>query len=244
MGREPLTPIANNNRIHNTLDETTRSRHNTLDILDDSSLHLNTRPRPWASDRLNSTPPLTPRSNNTRMNFNNDSDNAFRLNTPNMLRSNTSVDVHSTFRTSYNAESTLPGPFREMDNIYQICSWLCANQSILLLAYNMHLSMQTPAGNALNFISPNFNSAIVPQVSNQDKVKSRDFLEELKCLFLRVRKPKKGVFEDLVRKMFNCDLNSTEGIDWLSAAKKSFNDFRNKFLDAVEEEIDNFKEKR
>ena len=173
-----------------------------------------------------------------------------------MVHSNTSPllsndsDIRSTFRTTYNVESTLPTPFREMDNIHQICSWLCANPSILSLAYSMHLSMQTPVANSLNFTSPSFNSSIVatgiPQTSKKEdnKAKSLDFLEELKCLFLRVRNPKNGVFEALVRKIFNCDLNSTEGTNWLQAAKKNFNDSRNKFLSAVEQKIDNFKEKR
>lgn len=73
---------------------------------------------------------------------------------------------------------------------------------------------------------------------------NRDFLKELKCLFLRVRNPKKSVFEDLVQQIFNCDLNSSEGIDWLRAANRNFSDFRNKFLDSVEEAIEIFKEKR
>ena len=73
---------------------------------------------------------------------------------------------------------------------------------------------------------------------------NRDFLEELKCLFLRVRSPKKSVFEDLVRQVFNCDLNSVEGVDWLHAANRNFGDSRNKFLGNVEEVINAFKEKR
>jgi hypothetical protein len=241
--------------------------HNTLDNLDDldgfnssnkasrsySHLHLNTtsRPHPHSNDHLNRTPPFTPYSNNNDTRFN--IDNVFRSNTPNMLHSNTSPftndsSVRSTFQTLNNTGSTL-GPFHKMDNVHQICSWLCANPSILLLAYNMHLSMQTPVANSFSFVSPNFNSSMlttgIPQMSNQgDKVKNLDFLEELKCLFLRVRNPKRSVFEDLVRIIFNCRLNSTEGTNWLTAAKNSFTDSRNKFLNAVEQEIDNFKAKR
>ena len=54
---------------------------------------------------------------------------------------------------------------------------------------------------------------------------NRDFLEELKCLFLRSRDPEKSAFEDLVREIFRCDLNSAEGIDWLRAASRNFGDF-------------------
>ena len=73
---------------------------------------------------------------------------------------------------------------------------------------------------------------------------NRDFLEELKCLFLRVRNPNKSAFEDLVRQVFNYDLNSTEGINWLCVTNRNFGDSRNKFLDIVMEVIDEFKEKR
>ena len=73
---------------------------------------------------------------------------------------------------------------------------------------------------------------------------NRDFLEELKCLFLRVRNPKKSTFEDLVRQIFNCDLNSAEGIDLLRIANRQFGDFRNKFLDSIEDLINEFKAKR
>jgi hypothetical protein len=70
---------------------------------------------------------------------------------------------------------------------------------------------------------------------------NRDFLEELKCLFLRVRNPKKNAFEDLVRQIFNCDLNSADGVDWLRTSNRQFGDFRNKFLDSIEDLINEFK---
>ena len=115
--------------------------------------------------------PLTPCSNNTHdnyMRFNDD--DIFRSNTSNTGCSSTSELLTSYSSTSKTSESMLPAPFREMDNIHhQICSWLCANPSILLLAYNM----QTPVANAINFTLPNFNSSMLstdlPQVSNQSK---------------------------------------------------------------------------
>lgn len=72
---------------------------------------------------------------------------------------------------------------------------------------------------------------------------NQDFLKELKCLFLRTQNPKKSTFEDLVRQIFSCDLNSVKGIDWLRSANRNFSDFCNKFLDSIEETIDIFKEK-
>lgn len=77
----------------------------------------------------------------------------------------------------------------------------------------------------------------------QSKV-SRDFLEELKCLFLRVRNPPKRALEELVQQIIKCDLNSAEGLEWLRIANRQFGDFRNKFLDGIEKLVDSLKEKR
>ncbi|RIA84045.1 hypothetical protein C1645_832838, partial [Glomus cerebriforme] len=110
--------------------------------------------------------------------------------------------------------------------------------------------MQTPVANGFNFISLNFNSSmmatgVTQMLKQEDKMKSnRDFLEKLKCLFLRVQNPKKSAFEDLVQQIFGCDLNSAEGIDWLHTANRNFSDFHNKFLDNVEETVNMLKEKR
>ena len=68
-------------------------------------------------------------------------------------------DARSTLRTSYSVEPTPPTPFHDMVNVHQICLWLCANPDILLLSYNLYLSMQTPVANQFNLISPNFNSS-------------------------------------------------------------------------------------
>ncbi|CAG8749636.1 3820_t:CDS:2, partial [Racocetra fulgida] len=38
----------------------------------------------------------------------------------------------------------------------------------------------------------------------------RDFLEELKCLFLRVRNPHKNAIKELVRQIIKCDINSAD----------------------------------
>ena len=73
---------------------------------------------------------------------------------------------------------------------------------------------------------------------------NRDFLEELKCLFLRVQNPKKGVFEDMVRQIFNCRLNSFEGVSSLKVATKFFGDSQNKFLDNLEKKINEFNVQR
>ncbi|PKY41974.1 hypothetical protein RhiirA4_455686, partial [Rhizophagus irregularis] len=239
-----ITPINNTTRsnINNSswLKNIPLNTSNDVFRLDISSLRSN-------SDAF--------RSNNAS--FNNS--DAFRSNNASFKNSdafcsnnasfNNSDAFHSNNASSHVA-STLPSTFREMDNIHQICSWLCANPNILLFAYNMYLSMQAPVADGYNFISSNFNSSTLPTapyvLKQDDKAKmGHDFLEELKCLFLHIRNPKKCVYEDLVRQIFNCDLNSTgEGIDWLWTANRQFGDFRNKFLDSIEDLINDFKENR
>uniref|UniRef100_U9UYC0 Uncharacterized protein n=1 Tax=Rhizophagus irregularis (strain DAOM 181602 / DAOM 197198 / MUCL 43194) TaxID=747089 RepID=U9UYC0_RHIID len=93
---------------------------------------------------------------------------------------------------------------------------------------NNTYSFSRTFANTFNIISPNFNSSTLASgVSQMPK-----------------QKDMKSVFKDLVQQIFNCDLNSSEGIDWLRAANRNFSDFRNKFLDSVEEAIEIFKEKR
>lgn len=73
---------------------------------------------------------------------------------------------------------------------------------------------------------------------------SRDFLEELKCLFLRVRNLPKRALEELVRQIIKCNLNLVEGLEWLRIGLRQFGDSRNKFLDGIERLVNSFKEKR
>ena len=48
------------------------------------------------------------------------------------------------------------------------------NPDVLLLAYNMYISMQTPVANGFNFISSNFNSTmatgVIQMPKQEDKV--------------------------------------------------------------------------
>ncbi|GBC38258.2 hypothetical protein GLOIN_2v1487840 [Rhizophagus irregularis DAOM 181602=DAOM 197198] len=138
----------------------------------------------------------------------------------------------------------LPTPFREMGTIHQLCLWLCANPSVLQFAYSLYLSMQTPVANSSSFVPCVSAPPQLQQEQAQDKTKiGRDFLEELKCLFLRVRDPPKSALEELVRKIVKCDLNSADGIEWLRLANRNFGDFRNKFIDGIERLINSFKER-
>ncbi|RIB27322.1 hypothetical protein C2G38_2029473 [Gigaspora rosea] len=83
-------------------------------------------------------------------------------------------------------------------SIYQLCLWLCKNSSVLQLANNMHLSIQTPVVEGSQFMPFTFSGSSTTLQSQGDKIKANhNFLEELKCLFLRVRNPRKGAFEEL-----------------------------------------------
>jgi hypothetical protein len=69
-------------------------------------------------------------------------------------------------------------------------------------------------------------------------------LDELKCLFLRVRHPPKSAIQDLVRQIFKYDLNSAEGIECIKIAIKNFGDSRNKLINGIMELLKLFKEQR
>ena len=163
----------NNNRIDNNILDVTigsytnvnRTRNTRLDGSNDTSKsHLNNttpRPTPRPTSRSNDTYDIYTKfndtqSNNANMRFN-DNDDVFHLNSRSTSRSNTRFDNNddvsrsnttNMFRQTLESNKpTLPVAFGDMTNIHQICSWLCENPSILLLAYNMHLSMQTPITN-------------------------------------------------------------------------------------------------
>ena len=142
-----------------------------LDELDDSdgldgsndAPSRNTTPLPYPNNHLNNTP-----HSNARMRFN-DNGNGVPSNIANNFRSNTTDnDARSTFQTSYNSELIPPAPFCDMRNVQQIISWLCANPNILLLAYNMHLSMHTPVTSTFSLIFPNLNQQTSATVVTQD----------------------------------------------------------------------------
>ena len=80
------------------------------------------------------------------------------------------------------------------------------------LANNMHLSMQMSVVDGSRFVLSNLLT--MPQKKENKTKESLDFLEELKCLFLRARDPPKIVFDELILENFNCKLNSDEAIEW------------------------------
>ncbi|CAB4435242.1 unnamed protein product [Rhizophagus irregularis] len=202
--------------------------------------NLSAPPRPErpASRSLNTSTPLREIQSNELENLSSPSRPGLRdLNSPASLRS---------FNAS--ASPTLPSCFNDMDTIFQLATWLCANPNVLQFANAIYSSMQTSLANGQQFTSSNLTNPTKLQLQStlqEDKSKvSRDFLEELKCLFLRVRNPPKRALEELVQQIIKCDLNSAEGLEWLRIGNRQFGDFRNKFLDGIEKLVDSLKEKR
>lgn len=130
---------------------------------------------------------------------------------------------------------------------------------VLQLANNMHSSQIADVGR----FTPNSSIVVQNQYGevrdlftnyfinhrifinkNLSQKAHHDFLEELKCLFLRVRNPPRSALEDLVSQFIECDLNSAEGIDWLRTANKNFDDFRKNLTNSIEELVKSFKEKK
>ncbi|CAG8680470.1 7062_t:CDS:2 [Gigaspora rosea] len=86
---------------------------------------------------------------------------------------------------------------------------------------NMNLSIQAQVIEGLQLMPSTLPGSLTIQQSREDKTKAcRDFLEELKCLFFRVRSPKKGTFEE------------------------NFGDFWNKLVNGVMDLIKVFKQTR
>jgi hypothetical protein len=155
-----------------------------------------------------------------------------------------------------------------MDMIFQFANWLCTNLNVLQFANVMYSSMQSPLVNGQLSIPSILNTTTLQSQSTfqEDKVRryslfiyyfkkllirfilqskdSRDYLEELKCLFLRTQNPPKHAFEELVRQIMKCELNSAEGLEWLKIGNRHFGDFRNKFLDGIERLVNSIKEHR
>src|SRR5436309_10088384 len=115
-------------------------------------------------------------------NFN---DDLFHSNTP--LNDNTIFHpISDTFNnnvfhlnnTSFRSIDVNSTPFNGMDNVHQICSWLCKNPNVLLLAYNMYSSMHAPVTNGFNFITSNNNSTTVaaPYIQEDKVLFINDFL--------------------------------------------------------------------
>jgi len=189
---ESFNNLINTPRYITSRSSTPQSRHFTPTP---QSWHFTPTPQFWHftptpqstnahSSTLRNTHPLTPRStmcsftSHYDTNFN---DDLFHSNIP--LNDNTifhptsdtfNNNVFRSNNTSFWSIDANSTPFNRMDNVHQICSWLCKNPNVLLLAYNMYSSMHAPVTNGFNFITPNNNSTTV----------AAPYIQEDKVLFI------------------------------------------------------------
>src|SRR5581483_662343 len=159
---------------------TSRSQLNTTPSINTTSLSRSSITTPISNT---SRPSITPVNNTSRSNISysspsnnvslNTSNDIFRLDCSSIRSNSDFIHSNNASLKINDAAFTFPTPFRGMDNIHQICSWLCENPNILLLAYNMYLSMQSPVAEGFNFVSSNFNlsATAAPYIPKQeDKV--------------------------------------------------------------------------
>ncbi|CAG8756731.1 12720_t:CDS:2, partial [Dentiscutata erythropus] len=120
------------------------------------------------------------------------------------------------------------------------------NEVVPLSFDKMLIYQLSPVVEGSQFMPFTFPRSSTTILQNQgDKIKAnRDFLEELKYLFLHVRNSRKGIFEELVLKIFSCELNSTEGVEYLHIANRHFDNFINSLVNNIIDLISDFKETR
>ena len=85
------------------------------------------------------------------------------------------------------AGPTLPPCFNDMDTIFQLATWLCANPNFLQFANAIYLSMQTSLTNGQQFMPSNLSNPKTLQLQStlqEDKVRIHgfcfDYLKSLK----------------------------------------------------------------
>jgi hypothetical protein len=66
----------------------------------------------------------------------------------------------------------------------------------------------------------------------------------MKCLFLRVRYPPARTMEDLVKKIFLLDIHSEKATSFIKRSKLGFNDYRNKYNNAILSLVNEYKKIR
>jgi hypothetical protein len=192
----PSTPTSRSPHSTNTRSFTSRNAHPSTPLTSRTSRQST----PLTSRIAHPSTPLTSRTSRTSRQSTSRYDTSFNdddIFQPNSLQSlNNNISFHPTYdtfnnnnttfhptsdtfnndvfrsnNTSFRSSDVEATPFHGMDNVHQICSWLCKNPNVLLLAYNMYSSMHAPVTNGFNFISPNFNSTTVTAPHMQeDKV--------------------------------------------------------------------------
>lgn len=129
-----------------------------------------------------------------------------------------------------------------MTNSLEICQWLIKRPRILTMAYQMYNMSDIPLESSLLSEPDKVTNPKI--ISEKEKLCSRLWEEEIKCLFLRCREPPDEAIEDLVKEIFNYDLFSTEAGEVISHSKRTLSDFRSKFNKKIEALVRDLKEIR
>ncbi|CAG8841194.1 13857_t:CDS:2, partial [Gigaspora margarita] len=219
--------VLNNNNVFNNDDVFNDDDcFNDDDILNDNNI-INNNDKPATQDFtttfLRQIPTLETEHNNQDLTTLNSSNNNQIQNIISSTRfvsskpitiSDSRIKAYVTFRAKNNARNNL---------MNEICNTM---------------------NNLINQIKKLFLRPLMKYQSISFAYSLSDFLEKLKCLFLYAQNPQRSVFEKLVQKIFKCELNSAEGIEWLQTANRYFGDFQNKLVNNVEDLINEFKEER
>ena len=133
-----------------------------------------------------------------------------------------------------------------MKSPLEVCQWLVMERpDILIMAYQMYSAKNT------SLDSPPINMSNMPATVTQmkkspheEKSLARLWLEEIKCLFLRCRKPSDTVIESLIEKIFNYDLCSDDASEIICHSKRTLTDYRNKLNNKIVKNVNKLKEIR
>jgi hypothetical protein len=135
-----------------------------------------------------------------------------------------------------------------MTNALEVCEWLIKRPDILFMAYHMYNAMNTSLDSEVNMSTsfPNFSTMERPIGDTNNKIKELALLwhEEIKCLFLKSRMPPDEAIEELITKIFNYDLCSSNATEVICHSKRVLTDFRSKFNFKVNTKVKEFKEIR
>ncbi|CAB4377769.1 unnamed protein product [Rhizophagus irregularis] len=104
------------------------------------------------------------------------------------------------------AAKTIPDPFQFCTKL-DICNWLVKNPEILRLANEM-----------------NESSYVVSSKNTEDKIRLWD--ESVKCLFLRVRNPSSEALDNLVVKIFQFKIYTSEARGYLDKTLREYKEIR------------------
>src|ERR1051325_9752717 len=113
-----------------------------------------------------------------------------------------------------------------MTNPLEVCHWLIKRPKILKLANQMYNALDIPLDSPL--LNDPVETMKPKTMPDEEKANARLWGEEIKCLFLRCRRPSDEVIEDFVKEIFNYDLFTNDAEEVISHSKQTLSDYRSK----------------